>query len=99
MSIWFSAVSVRRDIIQAQSERHACFFPSFSLLFPVVEHCDLTERFFRDRWLAHRQAGQEEECLLDIRCEHRQAEDLRNAWLADVANGGEVLEVANFAGS
>ncbi len=33
---------------------------------------------------------------MDFGGEHRQAEDLRDARLADVANGGEALEVATL---
>ena len=40
-----------------------------------------------------------EERLLNIGGERRQAEDLRNATLADVADCCEVLRVAYFAGA
>ena len=74
-------------------------FPCPSLFVPIIQHGDFAERLFGDLWLAFGQAGQEEERLLNIRSEHRQAEDLRDAWLADVSDGGEVLKVANLAGS
>jgi len=73
--------------------------PRRSLLVPIIEHGDFAERFFGDLGFAFGLTGKEEESLLNIGGEHRQAEDLRNARLAHVADGGEVLKVANLAGS